>query len=71
MMNTTTATTIARLKHSVSNLYRLADQTADPDDARALHLEADYISEQIDALELDALPGCDEIPADVAEPIAA
>jgi hypothetical protein len=71
MMNTETAQAITRIKRSITNLKRIAAATADHEDARAIYFEADHLAEQVLALELDAAPACDEIPAGYAEPIAA
>ncbi len=71
MMNTETAQAITRIKRSITNLKRIASATADYDDARAIHAEADYLAEQLMVIELDAAPEWDELPAGYAEPIAA
>jgi len=71
MMNTQTATAINQIKRSITNLKRIAAATPDHEDARAIHLEADYLAEQLMVIELDAAAECDDIPAGYAEPIAA
>jgi len=71
MMTKQTAAAIETIRRQLRSLRAVAANTADWQDADAILATADVIAEQLEALELDALPGCDDIPAGVAEPVAA
>ena len=60
MMTKQTAAAVEQIRRSVKVLRAIADNTADWQDAEAIHAEADRLVEQIDALELDARPECTE-----------
>jgi len=55
-VTTATAKAIEQIKRSVKILRRMADDTADWQDAEALHREADVLAAQLEAIELDAQP---------------
>jgi ribosomal protein L22 len=63
MMTKAQQAAVERLRLSVKTLRAIADNTADWQDAEAIHFEADRIAEQIEALELDSQPECEDHPA--------
>jgi len=70
MMTKQTAAAIETIRCQLRTLRAVAANMADWQDADAINATADVIAEQLEALELDAQPACDELPAGVHVPTA-
>lgn len=60
MMTATQQQQIEAIKRQLRTLRKLAENTADYEDARAIDFAADGIAEAIELMELDDAPACED-----------
>ena len=59
-MTSTQLQQIERIKLQLRTLRKLAENTADYEDARAIDYAADGIADALDLMELDDVPACED-----------
>lgn len=60
MMTSIQQQQIEAIKRQLRTLRKLAENTADYEDARAIDLAADEIADALDLMELDDVPACED-----------